>query len=352
MHRRIIAPAMLAVGLAALLYACSGSTDELYSDYAARMARLLDVPIDPPDWQAQAGFPPPRERLHAPEDVRVGLGDAWALRPCLEAALVQRNSMLGKVMPASQVLLYEHRFQRDARACLTDGEAADDPALARAVRQALASKSDALSRAAYNLVVGDAQLVAFWSLAATPLSPDDPRRMPAAELRSLDRLLTQVLALEPVAAGQLEATLGHMQGTAGLGSLVQAQWQATAWLNAITEAMQRRMDQRPLCFEQRSTPTARRLNTVLQQVFIGRIQPHLADIARRRQAVVPAAQSLLAQVAQWRTPAVQAWQAEALDAHGADRRFRQAAIAHVKTWDRLLRQCGLKPGGRRPESGG
>ena len=342
----MIALAVAAVGLLAAVSGCNHSGDDLYADYAARLERLLDVDIPQPDVQPAATWPRARDRLQAIPDVRVGVGEAWALRPCLEAALARRNSVLGKVMPPSQQLMHEHGFRQDANACLQDGAAAADPDLAAAVEAALAAKANAVPRAVYNLLMGDAQLAAFWRLAVPPLPPDADRRMPAAEWQALASLLSQVLDGEPVQDGGLETLLGRMQGTVGFGEVVQAEWLATAWLQAINRAMQARLDQRPVCFEGRTTPTAKRLQTVLQQVFIGRIQPHLADLARRRQAVAPAARSVLQQVAHWHTPAVQHWQAEVLGPDGAEQRFRQAARQHVQVWNRLLQQCGLQAGNR------
>lgn len=347
-HPTIIALVAAVVGLLATVFGCQRSGDALYADYAARLERLLDVDILRPDVQPLASWPPARDRLQAVPDVRVGVGEAWALRPCLEAALARRNSVLGKVMPPSQQLMHEHGFLRDANACLQDGAAAADPELAAAVESALAAKAGAVHRAAYNALMGDAQLAAFWRLSVPPLPPDSDRRMPAGEWQALAALLSDVLAGEAVPDGALEAVLGRMQGTVGLGEVVQAEWLATAWLDAISNAMQARLDRRPLCFEGRTTPTAQRLQTVLQQVFIGRIQVHLADLGRRRQAVAPPARAALQQVADWRTPAVQRWQAEVLGPAGAEQRFQQAARRHVQLWNTLLEQCGLQAGNREP----
>ncbi|MDX1529503.1 MAG: DUF3080 family protein, partial [Gammaproteobacteria bacterium] len=114
----------LAAACAVLLSAvgCDSATDPeaMLADYVGRVENMTEVEVlDGAGYRAALlAYPERRDRRLPLADVRIGMLDFLVLIQCgLQEIVGERNSALGKVMPVSQQLIYEHRLLVSAREC-------------------------------------------------------------------------------------------------------------------------------------------------------------------------------------------------------------------------------------------
>lgn len=319
----------------------------MLEDYAARMARTLDQAVVMGAPAALPAFPQPRAQGVVQQDVRLGLRDAWAVRECLGALIATRNSGLGRVMRPSQRLIYESAFHVQAASCL-DLLAADTTDEAQAqramLRDIVESKRSALQDAISAFVLRDAQMAAFWRLPAKPMALEPP---PVREdvLARLSDMLDRASHGLGVDGSELERALAAMQGSLGLGQVAQAEALAIRWLNATTAAMHARLDRRPLCFDGVASTDARIAQTIFSKVYVGEVQPWLAQLRRAGLAARTQARAILAPVAEHLGDDMRAYQSAIVGVGDGSLQadFLLATQAHSQAWQRLLMQCGMMP---------
>lgn len=117
-------PLTKALSLVAVVFVLSGCSDpalSLMDDYAARLARTLELEFQDPaplDLQPLPSITTTRADI---AETSITLVELVATRTCgLDLLLGERNSSLGKVMSPSQRLKYELEFLKQVQPCLTN----------------------------------------------------------------------------------------------------------------------------------------------------------------------------------------------------------------------------------------
>jgi len=357
------------LGCLLVLTGCSERQSALFlwSDYAYRMGNSLqlDIPVDvdrggrPADWQSLR-YPSRRQLLYAVPTSSINLLEFLRLSRCeLQRLIGQRNTSLGQLAPGSQRFLYEWRFLQLARECVRQLQAAPggdaDIALAEELQRVVAEKSNSLPLVYWNAVAASEEFQTLFSLAAQPLGPVQAQVMPTALIDSLQGLLQIQRALIEHPGGELSSLQhleSHFQVLAAshhFGQLTLAMATAVPPLQAITAALQRRLQDPPLCYQQRPTPQARILESVFHKVYIGRVQPYLSALHRQSIALQPLLQQFYtrAQGATVSLPPIHSewWQATwaPAPANSAWQHFDAALSDHTRAWQQLLSSCGLMP---------
>ena len=97
----------------------SNAPKALLNDYTQRMSNVLDIEIAASDPNINLpSFPDKRDRFVSTNDIRQGLWEVLDFRQCDMLSIIsERNSSLGKVMPASQKMRYELRFIKALQDC-------------------------------------------------------------------------------------------------------------------------------------------------------------------------------------------------------------------------------------------
>ncbi|MBX3706364.1 MAG: DUF3080 family protein [Pseudomonadales bacterium] len=327
----------LAVGLAlAALTACArtdGAADQ--ADYLARLARVLDTDVGAVPEPAGPAYPPRRALVHELPRDAIDVGEFIDLHGCDMGALVgYRNSPLGRLQGASQRLGYEVAWLAALDRC---GSAAPDWMRARA-----RAKTAQLPVLYWNaLFAGDEIRIALG--ASRPLPPGDFAwllREFADHLDALER--------GGFDGAGFEASLALLRAGSWVGPARQdwAGWRAV--LDAAADALDREAGR--VCRNGRPTPRSAILGNVFAQVYLGQLQPRLADDLSRHEAWVAAFAVLADRLDEVATTGFREWYGQVLDpaAEGPGvrsewRRTRGAVVRHAEAWQRLFATCGIDP---------
>ena len=327
-------------------FSAPGST---LDEYVRRVARVLDESVQLSEVALPEPLPRHRQRLRDVPSLKLGMLDFLSLYGCeLQSLVGQRNSGLGRVMHPGSRLVYDIHFIAESRACLATLNDAD---LAHTLRQAVAFKWTVLPRVTWNATWGSEEMGALFTYAKGPL----PLALPAdavANLRlDLDRYNQVIRSL---AAGQLPGQLDSLdeiyqrwQAQYLAGQLLRSAHLLTVRLNEAADLVQQRLDGHPLCVNQRPNNAACTVKSFFFGVYADRVQPYMAEVQKVRQALLPELQQLaLAQQSQW-TPAFRSFYAHSLAEQGKDSQWQaldRAMARHTKVWQKLLEQCGMRPG--------
>lgn len=339
------------LAVCALLAACGGDpVAAMYDDYLTRLERVSQVDR-PPDALTTESRPYPRGRLRqmAVPEVGGSLLDIFRLRRCGIAELVaERNSILGRHADTAARLAISGRIAQRLRSCreeLADDE--DEQALAQRIDEILDAKAAELEALTWNAALGSAAMARWWSPAADRL---DPQRadMPGDALTQLTRAVDAATAGDREAAdAAFSAAYQQLERQRYGGAWMHAAQSSIAGLHGATD-MLRATDVDRLCPQQRPTPRARTLHTILEQRYFARIQPLLSELDRAMATMQDALEALWPGAAH-APDAVAAFRARSWGPgdDGMHARLSQAARAHAAAWGRILDHCGMPLGAGR-----
>jgi len=351
MSRRAIFPAALVL-FGVLLAGCDpfASPESLFDEYVERTARVLDEDAVASPVPTAPALPRRRERVRALPSLDVGMLDFLSLYGCeLQHVIGERNSIMGKVMHPGSLLDYELRFVRAAEECAD--EIGSERLRAR-LAEVVAIKRAALPDVAWNAIWGSEEIEHLLTRSRGPLAVGHDRDMAGTMASDLAALGSVVDAIHEgrtdLDVAALDAMYQRWHSRALVGQAVRAALLATTRLEDASRIVEARLGGRPVCAGPQHRPrAAENMRGMFMTVFIGHVQPYLADLARvRRELVEPLAG--LADIGETsRSPAVVAYAEQALGDTAADSvwaGFDAAVARHVEAWQMLLQQCGMRPG--------
>lgn len=321
----------------------------LYMDYLAQLERVTGVAV-PAEALATDTLRYPRgreRRLDVPEVSGSVLGIFRLGRCDVGQLIAERNSILGRHADAATRLTLGGLTAQRLEHCgeRLDGEAEGDGRLRSRVDELLAQKSEELSALTWNASLGHQAMADWWSPSASALIPTDAA-MPGDGLEQLAVAVEAALAGERERASTAFSTAyRQLEQQRYGGAWIRATQASLAGL-AAAEAMLDDIDTQQLCPQQRPTPKARILRTILQQRYVETIQPLLAELDRSAEIMRNHLEALWTDtgaasqaVAHFRS---RIWE-EAGDSSLSER-LVQRSDAHAAAWKRLLDACGFEPG--------
>ncbi len=338
----------------------------MFTDYQQRLANVTQVDIAPiaqrpPPELLLETLPRRRQRVLPLSEIRIGVWDYLQIVECrLNQLVSQRNSSLGKVMPASQRLVYETRLVYELHRCLVvlRADVSPDTKLIRELEQALAIKRSELHLVAWNALVGAAEFESLTSLAANPLQPAELEPLVISR-QALDDLLRIALAVKntrdtPGAepgfdATQLEDNLQLINTQQSIGRLLRSIKLASDELWLASNILEQASEQNLLCPAGKRTQQADYLQNVFSKYYIGRVQPYLGMLSQEGRRLLESTDRLLALYRPAFPESFQSWHTNTLDLHseaGAWQHFQSAIHNHTQAWQRLLKTCGMQPAPR------
>ena len=337
--------------LFSLLAGCADddSAEAMFDRYGGRLANALDLQIETRVGSTQRY--PRRRDLQLPlASASINLLDFLRLSDCdLQRLLGERNSSLGKFMPASQQLIYHRRLLQLGDQCL-DLLAADEDrrALRQKLQTVLQAKRGDSQRIAWNASAASEEFQRLFSLADGALSRREAATPPGELIHALQRLRPLLVSDQPVDGAAFEGLYQVLGSGNRAGRLLQSQRLATDRLNALTTAMRDRLHERALCFRPNPTPDAKVARKVLMRFYAGEVQPYLSGVHRQSRDLQAALSDLLGPWQPWPQAFEDYWQRVWSPDHPDSgwRRFEQAIADHTHLWQTLLQQCGMSPGGQ------
>lgn len=338
-------PVSVAAALLLLLCACSRDQSEWrFEDYHARLARSLKLDTG---FTAEALEPArlPRKRLlQRPQaDVRISMIEFLSLYNCtIHEIIGQRNSVLGKVAPASQRLFNDLSLLHHAPACVASLRADGRTELADTLSDALEMKRQGLAGAIVNATLASDEFTGLWQIPdRLDTYPVNNGSETGSALAYIESEVSRWLAGDyRHDASRFESALGTLRyGQAG--HLIRAAALSKAGVDAANRLVQQRQAGRPLCYGGKPSDQGRILRRVIDGYFVGEIQAWLARVNAIRYRLLTPVRALETHLASAEAPAYRQWR---------ERRDEQllwlssATKSHVQTVRPLLASCGLLPG--------
>ncbi|HDZ38732.1 MAG TPA: DUF3080 domain-containing protein [Marinobacter sp.] len=320
----------------------------MMDEYVERVGRVLDIEPEFSEIPPAEPIPRRRNRVLPMPELELGMLDFLSLYGCeLQYVVGEKNSIMGKVMQPLNRLRYEVHFIRAAGDCL---DTVEDKGLQGKLRKAIASKRESLPIAVWNATWGVEEVETLFTLAKGEY-PVEAKDLLSDLSRNARQLNTSVVAL----LGQnLNVDLGfwgkvhqRWQAEYRAGQLVNSAKLVTARLRDATELIDERLGKRPLCLNGKPNSQSDIVQSMFFSIYIGKIQPYLADLRRARTDLIEPLSELAAMQSDVMPVHFQDWYQSTLALKGRKSIWStlDAAVkSHTKGWQTLLEQCGLRPG--------
>lgn len=341
----------LCIALVVLLAACDPfeTPEGLFEEYIERTARVLDGEAGLSQVPTLEQLPRRRDRVVDIAALDVSMLDFLGLYGCeLQHVIGERNSIMGRVMHPATVFDYEVRFLRAAAECADD---IGSERLAARIGEVIDAKRAQIPDAAWNAVWGTSEIEDFLtrSRGALAVQPDrDMASTLAADLRALADVVGRVQGGDlEVDVKALDGVYQRWQARPLAGQALRGAALATARLDDASRLIEARLGDSPICARPDLRPrAAENMRGMFMNVYVGRVQPYLADLQRVRRELMPPLRELAA-IGGGRSEAVVAYARMTLgeeDEASLWRRFDLAVARHTRAWQDLLEQCGMRPG--------
>ncbi len=329
-----------------LLTGCSPAAESIFEDYHSRLDRLLQLPAQTAHAVAALpALPAIREVQQQLPDLRLDLLDLVAIRQCgLQQLVANRNSSLGKVMTAANQLGYELELLQQLSPCLHHPELSSK--LQQQLQQMYQQKQQALPLVLSNLLLTDATLRQQLQGSQRSLS-SGAARVSSDTLQALQQLqlLQQQVRLfqqQPQDNPNLSTSWRSEQINQTLTLLYQGQLLAdlqysVRYSNTQLKALNQQLaavDLKQWCSQARVNGQAEILHTVFRQIYLGRVQPYLAELDGLNHSLLPALAALYQHSPFQPVIAARSSQPAA--------ELRQHLTTHVGWWQQLQQQCQLQ----------
>ncbi|WP_404363512.1 DUF3080 domain-containing protein [Marinobacter sp.] len=318
----------------------------MMDEYVERTARVLDVESRFAVAPDIPRLPRRRERQLEMPALDMDVLDFLSLYGCeLQFVVGERNSIMGRVMQPLNRLRYEVRFIHAARECLPE---ISNDSLADRVQSAAESKLDSLPVAIWNATWGVAEIESLFTLSKGFLPVAGSGAVTAALGEDVKRLNGSIEALY---TGDLSTDLGfvgrvHQQWQANhrAGQILNSAALVVARLDDVTRLIGQRLDTRPLCFDGKPNRQAEIVNSMFFAVYIGEVQPWLADLQRARNDLMVPLEKLASLQQEVMPESFLDFHREALHQEGGLwQEVDRITAQHIEAWQDLLEQCGMRP---------
>ncbi len=329
---------LLLIGLAGCSQ--SGPAYDL-DDYIAKLGRVLDQEIPAREARAFPRLPPVREFRQVIPRESIDILQFFRISRCeLHQLVAERNSNLGVMAAPSQRLVYEVNFLRVGRACLMALDE-DQASLRESLAGVLQRKQEALPIVIWKATLGGDEFRDFWQPAggSIPQSFAGDGEVVYALAQLKDDVGKWLSGEYDIDSARLENQLDQIRRGDG-GQQLKAWTLLGNKLGLATNILEARLARRPLCFDGMKTPKAEIFNTVVREMFVGRIQAWAAGLNAGYYHLFPLVRELEALLLAAEPPAYLAWR---------ERRDSQlisatAALSdHVTALTPLFEQCRLLP---------
>lgn len=320
--------------------------ESLFDEYVRRVARVLDgeaelkAPGLPPE------LPRRRERARAIAPIEVSMLDFLGLYGCeLQHVIGERNSSLGKVMHPAYQLDYELRFLVSAEACmarLSDGRLRDK------LGAVIVHKRAALPNVVWNAVWLSPEIENLFTRSRGPLDVDADQNAVSELAQGLTSLVATLARIEAGDLGvdfkRFDSLYRRWQVQPTAGQLLRSAVLSARRLEDAALIVESRLGDRPLCHKGQGNRQAEITRSMFLSVYIGHVQPYIASVQRSRQALLPQLRALAELPGGVPDGATEDYAMQVLGDQGVWAEFDQAVRRHTIAWQRLLEQCGMRPG--------
>lgn len=329
----------------------------MYENYLYRLGNVTGFKAQAPEASAAAyAYPRKRELVLKTEDIRIGFNFFFDLTECrLLQDISKRNTLLGRVQPASSKLLYEMKFFQKIGACaeqLSKGSAIKDEdrrAFIRRVLEIRRIKSNDLPKVLWNATFAGPEFRVLLSTATPPLQRNE--EVAVAEIESALAYLTDLAShlhgrAPAISPRDFEQYYFTLQRDKTVGKLLKGLQLSRLSLAKASEILSKTEAANRLCPAGKKTIEADYLRNVFNKFYAGEVQPYVSRLYTATGPLLDALQRLLQAQKITPPPAFQTYHAALLDKAnptGLWQRFKHQLDEHTQAWQAVLKQCDLMP---------
>lgn len=333
------------------LAGCDSFSDAepMMGEYLERLGRVLEAtPAEVQPLPPAMPLPRRRDRVLALPELELGMLDFLSLYGCeLQYVVGERASVLGRVMQPANRLRYEVRFINAAEDCLPE---IDNEALHESITAAIDSKRGSLPIAVWNATWGTEEIERLLTRSKGYYPVAEAGDISSDLLLDLQQMNRMV---EELGSGQLEVSLADLgsihqrwQAQFRAGQLINSARLLIASLEAGTQTLKARLDDRPLCLNGKPNNQSDIVQNFFFSIYIGKVQPYMSDVSRARDGLIGELERLAAQQASVMPDSFRPWYQRYLQGDSPNSLWRElddAMARHTHHWQQLLGQCGLRP---------
>ena len=347
------------VAIFLMISGCDSSKPEsMLSEYSQRLSTVLETDIQLSALPALPNFPQKRHRTHLTTELRQGLWEVLDFRQCDMLGIIsERNSSLGKVMPPSQKMRYELRFLHALQQCQNTLQARDDPdqeldAFKERLDEILTLKLNSLPLEVWNGIYASSEISKQFKTSSAPLANEVPETgSDYAAIHSAMQRFDHLAKLATSKTIELPNWLDDIEDDyaalyrSDLGSqLLTSLNLLIKHLNAVAEAIDRRLSRKPFCFKGHQPPRATVLNNVFRKYYVQQVQPYMARVEQNARPWFTAHAAIIQKLPA--TPAMKAYADQVFSLQHNNSlwsRWIAARDRHTKAWQTILGQCNMMP---------
>jgi len=118
----------------------------------------------------------------------------------------------------------------------------------------------------------------------------------------------------------------------------------TNHLNAVAEAIDKRLSRKPFCFKGHQPPRANVLNNVFRKYYVQQVQPYMAEVEQNAKPWFTAHTAIIKKLPP--TPAMKVYADQVFSPQHNNSlwsRWIAARDRHTKAWQTILGQCNMMP---------
>lgn len=334
-HKSIVLGLLLL--LASVLNGCDRrfAPQDLFEAYISDLNRSAYLDIDEDSEVKLTALPELRVRQLELSQFDVGLLDFLSLQQCEVGALAgQRNSILGRVMPASQRLIYELDMIRAIDLC--EIENID---LRTKLQHIAQVKTNELPKVLSNLLWAGEETHVFFSLANgyLPIAPNESHYQDLiVALQHLSDFNDHLANVPHISSAAIEADMKAVYESRYLGKLLFSVSNLENYLRRVGQAVDTLSDSQDIC----GAPLTF-LKKQFQRHYVDILQPYMARVNHVAYQVLP----LINKLASSSPIGSIQWQAfirqfSLDDDRSIWLRYLQASRFHGQAWSRLFSHCG------------
>lgn len=321
--------------------------DTMAEIYVSRLAYQLDETIPASDYESLMLLPSVRERRFDIPNFSVSLLDFLSLYGCeLQVLVAERNSILGRYASPMIKLDYDLKFIAEAKRCINSISTSDDE-LKNKLTTAILFKQKYLPKVMWNALWADKELPSWVGYASGLYPLSAPDVVSEQTLEKVNEEVQQTLKSESGDLKQLKRLFPMWLASQEAGQLLQSLHFMTKQLHLGTALIDQRLERKPMCYQQSPTPKSKQLEQFFFNIYIGHMQPYIAQLHQRGEVVLPFLYAL-ATITDAPSEEFSTYRQNVLSPtteKGLWQSYVNAVSRHTQAWQRLLDQCGLRPSG-------
>ncbi len=305
--------------------------------YADSLSSILGQPVAPFSSSLE-NYPRKRAVQVKLQETRIGFFDMFDYDGCgLSDLLAQRNSILGRVMPASERLLYEWRFFNEAGSCLAGIDSSNEPLAYQNLNEYKALKRENLLPAFWNATFAAEEFQRCFSLSDAGETTSAEIAALSFSLLKLSEISISLSNKNPGPPQTMDKYLVVIRRGGVMGALMADLEQTTHTLNALSDLLENTLDRGV------SPSDLERLSVLYEEVYSKDVDAEIELLSEKARRVLTPVNRMYAVMRDTSPDSFKAYFNKNISLANPDALWHQLEIArlrHQQQWRKVMDAAG------------